>query len=235
MPALRSEGMVDDMRRDGFTLIELLIVVAIIGILAAIAVPNFLNAQTRAKIARNVSDMKALSTAVMSLYVDKNAYPVDWWDDDTQLGCDRLEDIFNGVGMGTNCPRPNGRNMFAILGPLTSPTAYMSSIPYDPFFEGPGGERSSYRYGDYEASYIGHDGTNPYNHNFNAFKPERAAELGLEPLKVGEFALIGSGPDKEFGIGAGASDPHRGVPYDSSNGLVTVGDIVYRSGGGQSY
>lgn len=61
--------------RKGFTLIELLIVVAIIGILAAIAVPNFMNAQIRAKIARVQSDLKAMATAIEMYRTDNNAYP----------------------------------------------------------------------------------------------------------------------------------------------------------------
>lgn len=59
----------------GFTLIELLIVVAIIAILAAIAVPNFLEAQIRAKVARVKSDHRSLATALESYYVDHGAYP----------------------------------------------------------------------------------------------------------------------------------------------------------------
>jgi prepilin-type N-terminal cleavage/methylation domain-containing protein len=63
----------------GFTLIELLIVVAIIAILAAIAVPNFLEAQTRAKVARTVADMRSLATGLESYAVDNNnKYPFDW-------------------------------------------------------------------------------------------------------------------------------------------------------------
>ena len=58
----------------GFTLIELLIVVAIIGILAAIAVPNFLNAQIRAKVARTKADLKALGTAQEQYFIDHNNY-----------------------------------------------------------------------------------------------------------------------------------------------------------------
>lgn len=61
-------------KKSGFTLIELLIVVAIIGILAAIAVPNFLNAQTRAKIARCYSDLKALSVGEEQYFLDNNRY-----------------------------------------------------------------------------------------------------------------------------------------------------------------
>ena len=61
--------------RGGFTLIELLIVVAIIAILAAIAVPNFLEAQTRSKVSRVKNDTRALSTAIEAYHVDHNEYP----------------------------------------------------------------------------------------------------------------------------------------------------------------
>ncbi|PKQ18823.1 MAG: hypothetical protein CVT66_11890, partial [Actinobacteria bacterium HGW-Actinobacteria-6] len=61
--------------RRAFTLIELLIVVAIIAILAAIAVPNFLEAQTRSKVSRAKADMRSLTTAIESYAVDNNVYP----------------------------------------------------------------------------------------------------------------------------------------------------------------
>lgn len=66
------------MKRKGFTLIELLIVVAIIGILAAIAIPNFLMAQVRAKIARNMADFTTIGTALETYRIDKNKYPGQW-------------------------------------------------------------------------------------------------------------------------------------------------------------
>ncbi len=62
------------MRERSFTLIELLIVVAIIGILAAIAVPNFLNAQVRAKVAKAVANQKAVATALEMYRTDNNSY-----------------------------------------------------------------------------------------------------------------------------------------------------------------
>ena len=62
-------------RHSGFTLIELLIVIAIIGILAAIAVPNLLNAVQRGKQKRTMSDMRALATAIEAYSVDNSNYP----------------------------------------------------------------------------------------------------------------------------------------------------------------
>jgi type II secretion system protein G len=61
--------------RKGFTLIELLIVVAIIGIIVAIAIPNLLNAIQRAKQKRTMGDMRTIGTAAEAYAVDNNRYP----------------------------------------------------------------------------------------------------------------------------------------------------------------
>jgi general secretion pathway protein G len=58
-------------RQKGFTLIELLIVVAIIGIIAAIAIPNLINAIQRGRQKRTMGDIRTLSTCV-------EAYATDW-------------------------------------------------------------------------------------------------------------------------------------------------------------
>lgn len=64
------------MRKEkGFTLIELLIVVAIIGIIAAIAIPNLLNAIQRGKQKRTMGDLRTSATAIEAYAVDNNAYP----------------------------------------------------------------------------------------------------------------------------------------------------------------
>ena len=62
-------------KEKGFTLIELLIVVAIIGIIAAIAVPNLLTAIQRSKRSRTAADLRAIGTALGSYNVDNNQFP----------------------------------------------------------------------------------------------------------------------------------------------------------------
>jgi len=97
--------------KKGFTLIELLIVVAIIGILAAIAVPNFLNAQIRAKIARIYSDLRSIQIAIEMYSVDNGREILDTFE------------IPNYYG--------NANHVWA---QLTTPISYISSGAFmDPF------------------------------------------------------------------------------------------------------
>jgi type II secretion system protein G len=119
----------------GFTLIELLIVVAIIAILAAIAVPNFLEAQTRAKVSRVKSDHRSIALALEAYQVDNNKVPLT-----------RAELIAAGVNPADLSP-----DIHFIR--LTTPVAYMTSIPLDPFSEngailasGPALGRTYYEY-----------------------------------------------------------------------------------------
>src|SRR5215218_3161012 len=62
-------------KQKGFTLIELLIVVAIIGILAAIAIPNLLTAMQRSKQKRTMADIRMIASAAEAYASDNNEYP----------------------------------------------------------------------------------------------------------------------------------------------------------------
>lgn len=174
----------------GFTLIELLIVVAIIGILAAIAVPNFLNAQIRAKVSAAESDMRNLGVALESYRLDNNVYP---------------NTTVNGVQL----------TRFTRLVKLTTPIAYMGSLPADKFIK------------------LGIDETNPdpvltYPYWDPKFadgyrSPERLGKHYKNQTRPnGQWALMSYAPDGDFEAAAGTDL----APYDSSNGLVSNGDIM---------
>jgi prepilin-type N-terminal cleavage/methylation domain-containing protein len=91
----------------GFTLLELLITVGIISILSAIAVPNFVDAQVRARSAREISDMRTLKTAIESYVTDNGCYP---------------------FAQSFSSPSP-----YQKLRQVTTPIAYIATVPRDPF------------------------------------------------------------------------------------------------------
>jgi type II secretion system protein G len=113
----------------GFTLIELLIVVAIIAILAAIAVPNFLEAQTRSKVSRVQADMRSIATALEAYRVDTNRYP---------------EAAPNSVFL------PFGERLV----PLTTPVSYMTNVPMDIFRFKKRPQDPAFDYLDWETTHI---------------------------------------------------------------------------------
>lgn len=106
----KGRGRKDVASRRGFTLIELLIVIAIILILISIALPNFLEAQMRAKVVKVKGEIRSLALALEQYYLDFKIYPPENEADTTVRG-------------------RTSQGLFW----LSSPIKYMSRIPEDPF------------------------------------------------------------------------------------------------------
>ena len=180
----------------GFTLIELLIVIAIIAILALIAVPNFLEAQTRAKVARIQSDMRIVVQSLMAYHMDQGMVPPDgndnegvaWAGFDFQRETGIPPDLTYKPGYGNR-----DLTKFAPFNYLTTPIAFMSSVPIDAF-----------------------SSVMPFTYDTRGYPT-------APPFRYA--VVISSGPDRVIGDwNRGLNADGRALPYDPTNGTMSPGD-----------
>lgn len=212
-------------RRSGFTLIELLIVVAIIAILAAIAVPNFLEAQVRSKVSRVKADMRSINTALEAYVVDYNRYP--------DISDAQLAGLLPPVRIGIAYSRTT-------LPKLSTPVAYITNgLLTDPF-----------AVGSLETRFIGYANARAIGSEVPPF--DSLANIGVTDCPPGStnrnalaengFALQSVGPDRiNFALAAPPASTNAAIAdlvrsdtklgdrtffYDPTNGTISGGDIV---------
>jgi len=210
---------VPQQKQHGFTLIELLIVVAIIAILAAIAAPNFMEAQVRAKVSRSHSDMRSLATAIEAYAVDYNKYPQpdagipDW---------------------------TTANNDYATyLQPLTTPVAYIASLPrytWNPWIctkNDPSWTKYlayCYKYDckaywDLSFEAYGGDGTYSWK-AFDASGNKRWCLAAVGPDGDSNHQIVFDPANPKTTGPSLTIENCLTFPYDTTNGTMSAGDII---------
>ena len=207
--------------KKGFTLIELLIVVLIIAILAAIAVPNFLEFQTRAKVSRVKSDQRSLATAVEAYYVDNNEYPAMA---DQALGA-------NAKHTGTACF--NQMVTFRIrnateLHTLSTPISYITSLFSDPFASTRGAV-FGYRQFSYTWILISYgpdrDESTGSDHQNDTPVVQLTANNSIDSNFETTFVITIAQPSSEYMATINSNGSGNALIYDPTNGTTSEGDV----------
>lgn len=192
----RSQGA-----RRGFTLIELLIVVAIISILASIAVPNFAEAQTRAKVARVQADMRTLLVGLESYMVDHNSYPARFTPNEIlpMLSTKALQ-----------------------MSRLTTPVQYLGSLPQDVF-------AVKQRRPNNGIDYYDPRQTKQFlapRYGIQMSNWSATPDFGWVMISVGPDGVIGAPSDNYLDYPPqGKAARTLYIPYDPTNGSVSFGNI----------
>jgi type II secretory pathway pseudopilin PulG len=204
-------------------------------VLAAIAVPNFLEAQTRAKVARVQSDMRSLATAIESFNVDTNKYPPSSPDPAQNLfGAAAVERnpalkqvstfklvTLKELGMAGNLAAPNvgvaAPGNEPLLMPLTTPIAYITALPSDVFAPGAPAEKTSFCY---------------YSTPDNKWIVWSAGPDGQYDVTTEDLTRVfaAGAPDPHQALTTGTGVSGRAFTFDPTNGTKSTGD-VWKVGG----
>ncbi len=185
--------------RRAFTLIELLIVVAIISILAAIALPNFLEAQVRAKVARAETDLRTIAMGLESYRVDNNNYPAENYQSPF------LVDVWGTLAI------PNAIK----LTPLTTPIAYLTQLPPDLF------DPDDCPINQVEPHTYHYAAKNDPLHPTELFFDGKG---GNEEQRHCYWVIQSYGPDR--GVDKDLPTYWQFPRYDPTNGTISIGNIL---------
>lgn len=186
----------------GFTLIELLIVVAIIGILAAIAIPNFLQAQVRAKVAKVKSEHQSMATAIEAFFVDHNVYP----DSSTITGTQQMTFVTD----------------YAAGNLLTTPIDYISSLLIDIFADANSISETPLALYGFKSDLLGGWILTSYGPDVDMQDGGQIVEETMYDLAAGTAAMPG---DPLFLYYADNGYNSEAPTYDPTNGTTSDGDI----------
>ncbi len=194
---------VDRGGRRGFTLIELLIVIAIILILIAIALPNFADALLRTKVTRVLTDHRALKTALETYQTDYKDYPYSWSHHPNELSS-----VFRF---------PEDAYVKWRLKVLTTPVAYMVDLPETPFFS----DQQKHSGGIIQIEYNAGSSYDRVPGWYNNAGPLAAGASRWST----KYHLRDAGPDKIWNNQDQVYNVTNLMPYTPTNGTGSIGDI----------